>query len=239
MSLKFYNPVKLKHANLFEYLCRGMSGPIARALAKTPVTPNQVTIFRCFIMAAGFYFFYQGGTVFLLLAALTILLWELFDCVDGDLATLTNQRSAKGAWLESVGDSIFGTVPGFLGFFVTLGIYREMGNVYPWIVFSLVAIGYFLFKTLLHADVPLSNDRTLKEQFVAQKSSPLGTAVHMAYYWVEFYLVFAAILYYPIKSLFGVNSLFLVMRVFAIMYNAFWLGIVYMQYRRFNNEKPT
>ena len=217
--MKLYNPVKLKHANVFEYIIRGISGPIARLLARTPVTPNQVTIFRCVLMIATFYFFYRGGTINLLLASLGILLWEVFDCVDGDFAVLTNQCSDKGAWLEDISDGVFGLVPGFLGFFVTLGIYGEMRNVYPWIVFSLVAIGYFLFKNLLHADVPLRKDKTLKEEFEVKETTWLGNIIHTCYYWVELYLVAGAVLYYPIRIYLGLNSLFLLMILFAIMYN--------------------
>lgn len=234
--MRLYNPVKTKHANVFEYVVRGMSGPIARLLAKTPVTPNQVSVFRCLFMVASFYFFYRGGTVNLLLASLGILLWELFDHVDGDLAVLTDRCTEMGVWLESITDGVFGTVSGFLGFFVTLGIYREMKNVYPWIVFALVSIGYLLFRTLLHVDTPLRANKTLKEEFQVKERTWIGTIIHVAYYWVELYLVAAAVLYYPIHRYLGLNSLFLVMIFFALMYNCFWVGIVCMQYVRFRSN---
>ena len=233
--MKLYNPVKLKHTNVFEYIVRGISGPIARLLARTPVTPNQVTAFRGVFMIASFYFFYQGGTVNVLLAGLGILLFELFDHVDGDLAVFTSRCTDMGVWLESITDGIFGTVWGFLGLFVTAGIYREMKNVYPWIVFALVSIGHFLFKSLLHVGVPLRENKTLKGEFEAREKTRIGTIIHMAYYWVELYLVAAAVLYYPIKAYLGLNSLFLTMVFFALMYNCFWIGIVRMQYTRFRS----
>lgn len=234
--MKLYNPVKVKHANIFEYIVRGISGPIARMLAKTKVTPNQISVFRCVFMVIAFYLFAKSGTVNLILAALCILLWEVFDCVDGDLAFITHQRSEKGAWLENVTDSIFGLVPGFLGFFVTLGIYREMRNIYPWIVFSLLLIGYFLFKHFLHVDVPLVIGKTIKNEFQDKEKTRLGNIIHACYYWAELYFVFAAILYCPIKKYLGLNSLLIVMILMAIMYNCFWIGIIFMQYRRFRDR---
>lgn len=231
--MKLYNPVKLKHENIFEYVLRGVSGPIARILSKTPITPNQVTVSRIFVMLFCFYQFYLGGYVNLIIAAISIFVYELLDHVDGDLATLTNQCSVKGEWLEGVVDGIFGTVFGFLGFFITVAIYNDVGGIYPWIILFFVSAGWYMFKFFLHTETPQSEDKPLKEMFEEKEKTRLGRIVHAGYYWTELYVVIAILLYYPIYKYFHVNSLYLIMIFFAFMYNSFWIGIVIMQWWRF------
>ena len=216
-----------------------MSGPIARFLGnKTNVTPNQVTYMRIPLAMFTFYHFSVGEFVNLTIGAIGIILWELLDHVDGDLATVRNMKSQKGVWLEIVSDNVFGTVNGFLGLFITIGIYRQMGGWLPWLIFSLVSIGYQLFKILLHVETPKSKGHSLKEEFEDIKdNSILGKIAHFFYYWVEMFIIIAVILYVPFMEYFHLNTLFLAMIGFAVLYNVFWILIIFRQYKRFTEIK--
>ena len=83
------------------HLNRRISGPLARLLAHTPATPNQVSIaslglalacFGCFI-----YGYYIG-------AALLAQASSIVDGIDGDLARLKNMTSAFGGFMDSILD---------------------------------------------------------------------------------------------------------------------------------------
>lgn len=86
---------------LTRYVYRPLSVPAASVLAHTPVTPNQVTY-----VSAGLSF--GGGVAFardaFALGALLTLLGSVTDCVDGDLARLTDRASKSGSYLDHVFD---------------------------------------------------------------------------------------------------------------------------------------
>ncbi len=86
---------------LTRYAYRPISVPVARALARTPVTPNQVTYASAALS-------FGGGIAFGRRwnrpgAALT-LLGSLTDCIDGDLARITGRTSKAGSYLDHVFD---------------------------------------------------------------------------------------------------------------------------------------
>lgn len=86
---------------LTRYVYRPVSVPMASALARTPVTPNQVT----YVSAA---LSFGGGIAFasryFVLGAVLTLLGSLTDCVDGDLARVSGRASKSGSYLDHVFD---------------------------------------------------------------------------------------------------------------------------------------
>jgi archaetidylinositol phosphate synthase len=82
-------------------LYRPLSLRAASLLARTPITPVQVTWFSGALTIGGGVAF--GFDAFILGAAL-ILLGVITDCIDGDLARLTQRTSRAGAFLDSVLD---------------------------------------------------------------------------------------------------------------------------------------
>ena len=86
---------------LTRYVYRPLSVPAASILARTPVTPNQVTY-----ASAGLSF--GGGVAFARRAfvpgAVLTLLGSVTDCVDGDLAMMTGRASKVGSYLDHVFD---------------------------------------------------------------------------------------------------------------------------------------
>lgn len=77
--------------------------PITELLAKTPITPNQVTILSFFISSAGVYLFYTGK---LFWGAIVWQIGFIFDCVDGSLARKKKMVSDFGAKLDHTLDKI-------------------------------------------------------------------------------------------------------------------------------------
>jgi CDP-diacylglycerol--glycerol-3-phosphate 3-phosphatidyltransferase len=86
---------------LTRYLYRPLSRPLAARLARTPVTPIQVSwLSAAFAIAGGVAFAAEafGAGVAL------VLVGQVTDCVDGDLARITGRTSRSGAYLDSVLD---------------------------------------------------------------------------------------------------------------------------------------
>jgi archaetidylinositol phosphate synthase len=83
------------------YIYRPVSLRAASLLAGTPITPVQVTWVSGALTIGGGVAFGFSAYVF---GAILILLGVITDCIDGDLARLTNRTSRAGAFLDSVLD---------------------------------------------------------------------------------------------------------------------------------------
>ena len=83
------------------HLNRRISRPIARVLAHTPVTPNQVSIGSLALALASFFSFLYGQYI---VAALLAQVSSIVDGVDGDLARRKNMTSAFGGFMDSILD---------------------------------------------------------------------------------------------------------------------------------------
>ena len=83
------------------YLYRPLSLRAANLLAPTFVTPIQMTWVSALLFLAGSIAFGMGSYV---VGAVIILVGEIVDCVDGDLARITGRTSRWGAFLDSVLD---------------------------------------------------------------------------------------------------------------------------------------
>ncbi|MSP72722.1 MAG: CDP-alcohol phosphatidyltransferase family protein [Myxococcales bacterium] len=89
------------------YLARPIAAVLVAVLARTSVTPNQVTFASLFIMVAAVAALaFVPGPLGLLLGILGIELSYVFDCADGQLARLTGQTSPVGALLDFLMDEL-------------------------------------------------------------------------------------------------------------------------------------
>lgn len=92
-----------KLAEVRESAALYLSRPIARLLAKTPVTPNLLTWTGLLIAAGAVALIVTGH---LLAAGFLVLISGLFDILDGALARLNNQTSRFGGVFDSVTDRL-------------------------------------------------------------------------------------------------------------------------------------
>ncbi|QSI47390.1 CDP-alcohol phosphatidyltransferase family protein [Thermobispora bispora] len=82
---------------------RRLSIYVTWLLAKTPVTPNQVTGLMIVCGVAAGAVLALPGLWAALACALLVQLYLLFDCSDGELARWTGRTSVKGVYLDRVG----------------------------------------------------------------------------------------------------------------------------------------
>ncbi len=84
-----------------KHINRKMSEPMARLLAKTQVTPNQMTWAAFGIALLSFVSFILGYNI---IAGLLVQLSSIVDGIDGSLARLKGMTSEFGSFLDSVLD---------------------------------------------------------------------------------------------------------------------------------------
>ena len=88
---------------------------IAKLLIKTCITPNTITIISIFIGAAAGPLFYFEKIHYTLSGIICLIIANILDCVDGQLARLTDKKSNIGRILDGLaGDIWFGVIYIFL-----------------------------------------------------------------------------------------------------------------------------
>src|SRR6202161_870330 len=99
-------------------LARGLD-PLAGALARTPVTPNAITVTGTVGVAAGGLWLFRTGHLF----AGTLVCWffVMADMLDGALARVKGTTGVFGAFLDSTLDrvadaAVFGGLAAYRGF---------------------------------------------------------------------------------------------------------------------------
>lgn len=108
---------------------------VARPLARTPITPNMVTLFGLGLGLTGAYLFAQGAAAVHWGAALFVIAaWT--DHIDGELARLTNKTSDIGHWLDHAAALMI-----YAATFVGIGIGERAGPLGGWAVALGVAAG--------------------------------------------------------------------------------------------------
>jgi len=133
--------------NFVQAPVRWLSGRVARLLAHTPVTPNQVTVTRGLINAAALALFVEGSYRSFVIGFVLFQLFELLDHVDGDLARLRHTTSRLGALLETFMDTYGARPSNLFGLCIALGMVRQGGggSLLPLYLYVAIAIGRLLW----------------------------------------------------------------------------------------------
>lgn len=107
------------------YINRRISDPIARLLARTRITPNQMSWAAFGLAVLSFLSFIYNWNI---AAGLLAQLSSIIDGVDGSLARLKGMSSAFGGFLDSILDR-YADILVMLG----LTIWSTLNEVYPYI----------------------------------------------------------------------------------------------------------
>lgn len=108
-------------------------------LAKTSITPNQVSSINFLIFSPlSAYFFFKGGLINNFLALGALFVHSFFDLIDGELARQTKQLTRVGGWLEEGFDNLLQFIiiislslhvlTNFSGIWMLLGILPIIGQ---------------------------------------------------------------------------------------------------------------
>ncbi|MDR1381076.1 MAG: CDP-alcohol phosphatidyltransferase family protein [Tannerella sp.] len=101
----------LKSLETENYLDRWFYRPvgfrIARRLRNTGITPNMVTVISIFVGAAAGPLFYCDSRLLVLLGIASLVVANILDCVDGQLARLTGIKSEIGRVLDGFAGDVW------------------------------------------------------------------------------------------------------------------------------------
>ncbi|MCL2596377.1 MAG: CDP-alcohol phosphatidyltransferase family protein [Paludibacter sp.] len=128
----------LEMENIFDRIVyRPVGFRIALGLRYTAITPNMITITSIFVgMAAGWLFYFEN--IWINLAGIAVLIVaNILDCVDGQLARLTGIKSQVGRILDGIaGDLWFISIYIFL----SLRLTPHIGGALAWTLAALAGI---------------------------------------------------------------------------------------------------
>ena len=128
-------------APLARYVDRNLSWRISKRLARTSITPNQVTLANTLVGLTSAWMFASPSYWMRLLGSLLFLFSITVDGVDGELARLTMTETRFGGLLDVTTDNIV-HVAIFAGIF--FGCYRNSGNAWYLYLIPVVLGGFAL-----------------------------------------------------------------------------------------------
>lgn len=115
------------YVDFWEYfLGEYISTPLVAAIANTRVTPNQITLIGIGLNILAGILFSNGAYFYLVIGAVLCQVSFVMDFADGQLARYKNMSSAKGEWLDILGDAFSDCVI-FAG--LGYGYYSNTGEV--------------------------------------------------------------------------------------------------------------
>lgn len=128
------------------HLYHPLAWQLARLLAKTPITPNVVSVIGgCFVVAAGVVYalgFARGwGWPGALLGLALHMTWHVVDGADGDLARLTGRSSPLGELVDGVCDYASHIIVYFiLGWLLA----QQIGGAWAWPIMVAAGVSHFI-----------------------------------------------------------------------------------------------
>jgi phosphatidylglycerophosphate synthase len=224
-------------SNFMQVPVRILSAQVARVLSKTPITPNQVTLFRGILNLSSLFFFALGTPPSLILGFFLFQFFEILDHVDGDLARLKNLQSKIGLFLEWLIDLLEATMYGFLGLSVSIGVYRQTNDFTIFFVFIAITMG----QALSPPRSPEGGNALLKHARYEDYFSVLAPKrfleklfrfASVVYIWQNQIVLWAALLYYPITKYLHFNPLFWGMVLIAALVQLNFIRKVHLEYSR-------
>lgn len=193
-------------------LRKGIANPISKVLIKyTDVRPNHVTALSFIFLVIGAVFLVFGVYTNLIIGAIFVFLYAVFDCVDGNIARVKGMCSKSGEWLEGI--TSFISVP-LLAFSLALGINTRTG----FILGSLAMLAFpmqYLIVRFYKLDIKEANEplKSGSKKVDTIKRLYGSTAFYLA-------LTFCALINRPIWVLW----------IFAIVGNIVWMITIFLEY---------
>ena len=122
-------------------LNRPISLMISKALLKTGITPNQISVLSFIVGLAGASLFFFGEYFYLILGGIIIHIHSIVDGCDGEIARLKLRRTKYGGYLDSFLDRY---VDALIILGLTYGYWSISGDSMIWIMGFAAIIGSFI-----------------------------------------------------------------------------------------------
>ena len=208
-----------EHDELTGQLLHFSLKPIVRLLARTSVTPNQVTALSIIPALGSIYFLWQGGYRDTITGAILAFLYVILDAIDGQLAREKNLQSLLGKWLDGILGYIFVPV-------MMLAAGRGLHEPETFLVGAIAALCFPLQFTVIY----FFNSEIRKES--QRMELPLSSRWHFLRY------TYGLALFFPLLLLGAVlDKTVVVLYFFATAGHLFWLGIVAIQWHYLRRQE--
>jgi len=136
----------LKFLKLNKFLNRPLASLIVRAVFRTRITPNQLTLVSFVIGMAGAACLIKGRPLFFAWGGILAQVSAIVDCADGMLARARDQKTDFGAYLDLILDRV---LEFFLMMSYTLGYFFYAGRL-DLLILGLGTIGLYFLQTSLY-----------------------------------------------------------------------------------------
>lgn len=108
---------------------RPLAFVFVKTIYKFPVTPNQITLLSMIIGLLAAWQFSLGTTEAMIIAGLFLIISNILDCVDGQLARLQKSGTLLGRVIDGIADYIVG-----VAIFVSIGIGLSAQGFVSWLM---------------------------------------------------------------------------------------------------------
>ncbi len=118
------------------YFYRPLAFILVKAIYNTSITPNQLTVISMVFGIVGGFFYSLGTHTSFIIAAVLILIYNVVDCSDGQLARLKKNGTAVGRILDGIADYVV-SFAAYLG--IALGFANNSSNPLLWWIITIAA----------------------------------------------------------------------------------------------------
>ena len=210
---------------------------IAFWIRNTPVTPNQITLFRYALAPFIFYSLYRAEYSYFVIAAILCEIALLLDCVDGSLARLKKMESKFGCWMEKNVDYLLFYDFTLFGFFLALAIYKTEQSVFIWVILFFNIFGHLFNKVFLDEYIKLAD---ITQEDIAKTNRQRKGILRNIWVFIQWYdqfIVLCLLLYEPLYYVTGINPLFFSMVLIAFVRYIQWIQKVVKTFVFFQRNK--
>lgn len=143
MKSKLEKMRKKKENPIARFSYRIISERVTPIIAKTGITPNQISLISIITAFISGIFFALGTWEYLLLAFVFLQITYLLDHVDGNLARYTGNCTVFGRWIDRIANNLFKF---FFLFGATIGVFRTTNNAF-YLILGCIGIFNWIFST--------------------------------------------------------------------------------------------
>ncbi len=121
---------KIEVEEIFDlYFYRPLAFLLVKAIYPTNITPNQLTLISMIFGVIGAIFYSAGNHKAFIIGALLVLLYNVVDCSDGQLARLKKNGTPVGRILDGIADYVVSTA---VYFGIAFGFASNSSNPFLW-----------------------------------------------------------------------------------------------------------
>lgn len=225
--------------NALQAIFRFISTLIVKLIAPTPITPNQISIFRMIIVIYALYCFANGDPNSLLLGVILFYVFEILDHVDGDLARYKNLQSKLGPLIEQFIDTWSSRPSNIFGFAIAYGIFNETDSILGFILFALTSFGRLMWLEYRYYFGWTEHNKTVNQytSIIADNlKESIINSFKILYIWNNTFLLIGCLLYSFSINIFGVSSLIVSFSIVALLNNLSWIYIVIYGFKKAINS---